>query len=518
MSESRTSKSFKNANIALIFYIIGLFLNFISRKVFIDHLGVDILGLNTIAVNLLSFLNLAELGIGAAVSYSLYKPLHNNDRQSIREIITVQGYFYRRIAYIVIAASCVLMLFFPLIFQKSNLPLWYAYSTFGVLLLGSLMSYIWNYKQILLTADQKQYKIIISQHGMTFVKVFFQIIAILYFKHNAYIAWLVLEFLFAVINTFVLSYVIKKEYNWLTINLQEGKELLKKHKEIIHKTKQLFFHRVGGFVLSQTSPIIIYSYATLSLVASYGNYVLIVTGLLALLNAIFNSMSAGVGNLVAQGERDKIIQVFWELFSFRFFVVAVSSVTLFYLADPFIILWVGEEYLLSKISLILIIATFYINTLRTIVDSFIQAYGLFRDIWATITESCLNLVLSVLLGYYYGINGVLLGVFISLLFMVHTWKPYFLFTNGLQISFAKYIRRYTLYLFTMGLLILFDFLVFDTFDKEMSIWQFLLKSVILLSANGLFLGLLMFIFVAEFRSFLKRLQSVVVAKLKIATR
>ena len=103
MSESsRTAKSIKNAKVALIFYFINIVLQFFSRKVFLDYLGAEVLGLNTTAQNLLGFLNLAELGIGSAISYALYRPLFNKDSQTINEIVSVQGWLYRKVAVVVV--------------------------------------------------------------------------------------------------------------------------------------------------------------------------------------------------------------------------------------------------------------------------------------------------------------------------------------------------------------------------------------------------------------------------------
>ena len=101
-ANSRTANSIRNAKVALIFYCVNLILQFFSRKVFLDYLGAEVLGLNTTAQNLLGFLNLAELGIGAAVSYNLYSPLFNEDKQAINDIVSIQGWLYRRIAFIVI--------------------------------------------------------------------------------------------------------------------------------------------------------------------------------------------------------------------------------------------------------------------------------------------------------------------------------------------------------------------------------------------------------------------------------
>lgn len=149
-------KSLKNGVVALGFYFVNLVLQFFSRKVFLDHLGAEVLGLNTTATNLLQFLNLAELGIGTAIACTLYKPLFDRDTTAINEIVSLQGWMYRRIAWVVIAGAAVLMCFLSWIFEKMPLPLWYAYASFGALLVSGLLSYFVNYKQIVLSADQIQ--------------------------------------------------------------------------------------------------------------------------------------------------------------------------------------------------------------------------------------------------------------------------------------------------------------------------------------------------------------------------
>lgn len=110
MNESRTSKSIKNAQASLIYYFIQLLLGFFQESLF-DYLGSEILGLNTTAANLLGFLNLAELGIGMSVGYFLYKPLYDHNTETLNKIIALQGWIYRRIAYIIIILACILMSF-----------------------------------------------------------------------------------------------------------------------------------------------------------------------------------------------------------------------------------------------------------------------------------------------------------------------------------------------------------------------------------------------------------------------
>lgn len=442
MSEtSRTAKSIKNAKVALIFYFINLVLQFFSRKVFLDYLGAEVLGLNTTAQNLIGFLNLAELGIGTAVSYALYRPLFNKDTETINEIVSVQGWLYRRIAALITVAACVLMCFFPLIFDKAKVPMWYTYASFSVLLFSALLGYVYNYKQIVLTADQKEYKITINIQGIKILKVIIQIGAICYLP-DGYVYWLALEFLMAVATTVIINKVLKREYPWLHPQPNLGYELKRRHLEIIKKTKQIFFHRIGGFAFTQSSSIIIYAFASLSLVATYGNYMLIATGLQLLISAIFNSVSAGIGNLVAENNSKRTISVFYELFSLRFFIVGIVCYCYYMLASSFITLWIGEEYILDHTTLLLITAILFIDLVRSIIDSFNNAYGLFQDIWATLVEACINIGCSVWFGSIWGLHGILVGVLLSLLVIIFLWKPYFLFRWGFKISVFYYWKLY----------------------------------------------------------------------------
>lgn len=307
--------------------------------------------------------------------------------------------------------------FFPLIFEKAKVPLWYTYASFCVCLFSALLGYVFNYKQIVLTADQKEYKITLNIQGIKVVKVIIQLLSIIYLA-NGYVYWLVLEFLMSVITTVVIEYVLRCEYPWLCPQPRIGGVMRKKHINIIKKTKQIFFHKIGSFAFSQSSSIIIYAYASLSLVAIYGNYMLVATGLQMLVSSIFNSVNAGIGNLVAENDRERAISVFDELFSLRFYIVAVVCYGFYMLVGSFISLWIGEEYVLDHTTLLLITAVLFIDLVRNIIDSFNNAYGLFQDVWATLAEACINIGCSIWFGSIWGLPGILTGVLLSLILVV----------------------------------------------------------------------------------------------------
>lgn len=476
---SRTAKSLHNSVVALALYFVQLALQFFSRKVFLDRLGAEVLGLNTTATNLLQFLNLAELGIGTAIACTLYKPLFDGDRQKINEIVSLQGWMYRRIAMVVLAGSVLLMLFFPWIFAKMELPLWYAYESFGVLLFSALLGYFVNYKQVVLSADQKEYKIQYSYKATMLVKLACQIVAIRYLD-DGYVWWLVLEALFAMAGAAALTRTIRRTYPYLHADLSRGRELRRKYPDVSVKVKQLFFHKIGGFALTQTSPIIIYAYASLTLVALYGNYMLVITGISVLMLAVFNSINAGVGNLVAEGNQPRILAVFEELFSVRFLIATVLCFGVYTLTPSFITLWIGSEYLLDNMSLALMVAILYINLTRLTVDAYINAYGLFRDVWAPVAEAVINIGLSVLLGYYWGLHGILAGVLVSLLLVILVWKPYFLFRYGLCAPLRTYLWMYFKHLAVLAVVcvLTMELLGHMELDTSASFGRFLLGGTV----------------------------------------
>lgn len=438
-SNSRTAKSIKNSVVAMSFYIVNLALQFFSRKVFLDYLGTEILGLNTTAMNLLQFLNLAELGVNAAVGFTLYKPLHDNDIQSVNEIVTLQGRLYRRIAMIIIGGAAVLMCFFPLIFAKIELPLWYAYASFGVLLYSAMLGYFVNYRQIVLTASQQDYKVLYSYKSVMILKVIFQMCAVRYFD-NAYVWWLVLEAAFASVASLSLHRMTMKAFPALADTGHSFRQLCKKYPEFTTKIKQLFFHKIGSFALYQISPFIIYAYTSLSLVTLYGNYMIIFSGIQMLAQSVFNSIVAGVGNLVAEGDREKILRVFEELFSLRYFFAAVLTFGMYVLAPPFVTFWIGSQYLLPDSTLLLITAILYVALTRSAVDTFIGAYGLFGDVYSPLAEMLLNVGISVVFGAAYGLDGVLFGVLASQVVVIMLWKPYYLFKKCLTGHLTFYVR------------------------------------------------------------------------------
>lgn len=445
----RVHKSILNAEVNLLFYFLSLFLAFFSRKIFLDCLGDEFIGLTGTLNNILGYLNLAELGIGSCISFFLYKPLQSNNHQETQELLSVIGYLYRWIGLIILAFGFVISLFFPLIFSNEELGLGIVYFSFYSFLGSSLIGYFINYREVLLAADQKSYLVAIYFQSAAIIKTALQIFLALSYK-NLYL-WVAIEFLFGIIGCIILNWKINKEYPWLKTDKSLGNLLLKKYPGILKNTRQIFIHQIKDFILSKSDELFVFIFVSLKMVAFYGNYIMIISKVSLLFKSALDAVNAGIGNLVAEGNKFQMFKVFWELMTIRHFVAGVLCYSIYSFIEPFICLWLGCEYILDHRILVLLAIYIYISNSRGVVDAFNHAHGLYADVWSAWTELILNVSVTIIAGIYYGIIGILMGKLVSLGFIVIWWKPYYLFSSGFKEAIATYWNGAVRYYLIFGL-------------------------------------------------------------------
>ncbi len=439
IQESRVKKTLLNARVNLIFYFLTLVLSFFSRKIFLSTLGADFIGLTGTLQNLLGFLNLAELGIGSAIGYVLYKPIFEHDRMQINEIISVMGYLYRIIGLVILAGGCILALFLPLIFPDTEFDLGLIYFAYFSFLASSLIGYFINYRQNLLGADQRNYVVTGYFQSITILKTLIQMASAWY--TGSYHLWVAVELSFGIIYSFILNWRINRTYPWLKTEVKLGRQLFRKYPEVMTKTKQLFVHKIGVFAQWQTIPLLIYAFSNLQLVAFYNNYTMITDKLSALVNSLTESSNAGVGNLIAEGNKSKILNVYWELFFARLYIAGIMVFGVWILMEPFIGVWIGSQYILPKSVLAILCINLFINQTNGTTGQFMFGYGLFKDTWVPVAQFVACVVLSSVFGHFYGLFGVLLGNTMSLFLFIYVWKPIFLFHSGFKESILLYVAN-----------------------------------------------------------------------------
>ena len=437
MSE-RVHRSIMNIKVGMFFYILSLFLALFSRRVFLDCLGTEFIGLTGMLNNILNFLSVAELGIGTSIVYFLYKPLQENNHRKINEVMSMLSFLYRCIGLIIGILGVLISVFFPWWFNDLHTSLILVYFAFYSFLCSCMIGYIFNYRQLLLAANQRQYVVRAFTQSIRIIQCIAQILLAYYFR-NVYL-WITVELVFSIIGCIVLNYRIDKSYPWLSINLREGRRNLIRYPEVLKKTKQIFFFRIKDFLLYRSDEILVGAFVSVTQVAFYGNYLIVINKLNLLVNILGDGLSAGVGNLLAEGNEKNIMKIFWEMTATRFLVLGMVIFPLIMFIQPLITCWVGKEYQLSNLIAYLLIINLFLRLQYTTIQLFVEASGLYGDVWTSWVEFTINVVVTLSLAPFFGIVGILLGKIISVFFFNVFWKPYYLFSKGFKRSVWIYWR------------------------------------------------------------------------------
>lgn len=337
----------------------------------------------------------------------------------------------------------------------------------------------------MLSADQKNYVVAAYFQSANIIKTLIQLIVAYYYRN--YYAWVAIELLFGVLGSIVLNRKIDKVYPWLKSSIKLGKQQSKKYPNILKSSKQVFIHKIKDFLLQQSDQLFIFVFVSLKMVAYYGNYVLIISRLTNLFSTVLDSVGASIGNLVAENDKSKMMHVFWEIMALRYLIAGFVCYNLYHLISPFIILWLGKEYILPHIVLILLLINLFIGISRGTVDNFNFAYGHYADIWAAWVEGFLNLSVTIIGGYLWGIPGILLGKTVSLIPIIVFWKPYYLFRDGFNDSYKEYWNgTYRYYLiFSVSAIISHFILKGVSFDPSGSFLLWTIYSLICASVFGI---------------------------------
>lgn len=438
----RIENSIKNISVGIISQLVIGVLGFISRKVFLDSLGVGYLGVNGLIDNLLSMLSLVESGIGVSIVYNLYKPLAENDRPKIIALIQLYKKAYTVLAIIIFVLSLILYPFLEELMKGSkSIP--YITIAYFIFVAKNMISYMNAHKVSLINADQKGY--VLSR-----VNFFFQIITItsrilvLIITKN-YILYLSIEIAIFFIQTICSSKIVERKYSFIKTKVRYSIDQQEKD-SLIKNIKALFFHSIGGYCVFGTNNILISSFIGIVTVGLYSNYTMILGQLTALIAPILGGVGASIGNLIAVESNDKSYSVFKVLYLINFWIYSVCVIFLFNLLEPFIIWWLGKGYLLDSFTFLIIIINFYINGLRSSVLTFKVKGGIFvQDKYMPLIESVIILGASLILVKYFALAGIFLGTTISILSTVFWNAPRLIYKKIFNTPVRSYFYNYVFY-------------------------------------------------------------------------
>jgi len=445
MSKTRTENVAKNVALSSIFQIVAYIIGFVSRTVFIKILGEQYLGLNGVFTNVLTLLSFAELGIGSAIIYSMYKPLATKDNEKLKQLIAFYKKIYLLIGGIIIVGGILLIPFLDFFITsapeiKENITLIYL-----IFVINSAISYFFSYRTTIISADQKNYLIIIYNKVFHIIRVLVQI-GIILIWHNYYL-YLLTETVCTLLANYLLARKSKKMYPEL-VNI-DGSELPKEEKtEIFKNIKALIVYKISSVFLNGTDNLIISRYLGLGIAGLYSNYQLLTNAVVEVVGQVTNSFTASIGNLNSIETKERKEEVFYKILYFTYLLFGFCSIELVVMLNDFVKVWIGEQYVLSFVTVVMIVGSIYVNGVQYAAFSFRNTLGLFKEaILNPILAAILNIVLSVILAKTVGLWGVFFATIIARFCSAGIIEPYVIYKHEFKKSPLIYYFKYFKYVF-----------------------------------------------------------------------
>ena len=432
----RVQSAAKNIAFGQIGNLITQILGFILRTVFIAHLGDTLNGINALYTSILSVLSMAELGIGTALNYSLYKPVANRDYEKIKSYMLLYKQAYRVIGIVIAVIGLIVSPFLPYLVKQPegvgvrDLTLYYF-----IFLFNTVSSYFVAYKYSLVNAEQKNY---IQTNVITITKmitVSLQILVIL--TTGNFYFYLLTAAAVELLQKIFVSYYLNKRYPYL-----KDKNVTKLSREetgeIVTKTKALVLHKVGDVARLQTDSMIISGFINVTLSGFVDNYNMVMNSVANVVNIMFNSVLSGFGNLIATESEEKQYRIFKVYRFAACWIYGFAATGFAMLLTPLISLWLGEEKTLAFVVVICILIDFYFKGERIVLSNFKTAAGVFeQDKYLALIQGAVNLVISIVLVQKIGLVGVYIGTIISGL-IANITKPVIIYRVILKRDVKEY--------------------------------------------------------------------------------
>ena len=415
----------------------------VTRTFFIRCLSAEYLGVNGLFTNILTMLSLAEMGVGSAITYSMYKPIASRDELKIAQLLNLYRIAYQVIGVVIaILGLCIAPFLGSIIKDKPNID---NLTLIYLLFLGNTVaSYFFAHKRSVLNADQMERVINYFTLAFQTIRYALQIIVLILFRN--FIVYLLVQIVCTFLENCAISVYVDDKYPFLKRYRDQHLGEAEK-KAIIDNIKALFIYKIGSTALDGTDNIIISAFDGVIKVGLLSNYGLITGSLQTFLNKISAGLTGSVGNYIAK-ENERNHEQLLDNITFVYFILyGLMFVGCLGVLKPFISMWAGENYLLSNDVVFVHCLNIYIYGMMNSVWTFRSTMGLFiHGKWRPLVSAIINIIVSIFLAKRMGLIGVLLGTTITRCVTNVWFDPYIVYKHGLKKSPIMYYCKWLEYL------------------------------------------------------------------------
>lgn len=439
-NRSRTEYSILNILTGVGGYFLNTILGFVCRMVFVQCLAADYLGVNGLFANIITMLSLAELGVGSAIVYALYKPLAEHDEEKIASLMKVYSTAYRTIGILIGVVGLALMPFIDLIIQEQPNISESIYLLYGISLFNTASSYFFSYRTSLLIAAQRNYIVGGINYAITILQSALQMVFLLLFRN--YLGYLLIQMAGTFAYNVIVSRVAVKQFPY--IRRKDVKPLPKDEKQTLFANiRDLMIYKVSSLMVNSTDNILITFFSGLATTGIASNYTLLVNTLNSLLSQVFNGLTASIGNHNASESVENRYRMFSFLNVMNFWIFGWAALGIFFCSSDLVQLCFGDEYVLGRKIPFVMALNFFTVGMMNAVWTYKHTLGLFR--YGRFTQcitGVLNIAFSIVLGTHWGLFGILIAT-TAARFCTNLWyDPYTLFVHGFGKKPLLYLKKH----------------------------------------------------------------------------
>lgn len=425
MKIERTKNAIRNIIFGAILKAYQIIVPFLMRTAMIYCMGVQYLGLNSLFASVLQVLNLAELGVGSAMVYSMYQPIAKDDHAAICALTKLYRTYYRGIGGVIAAVGVVLTPFIPRLIS-GDVPAGINVYILYLLNLGATVLSYWlfAYKNSILQAHQRT-DVVSKVTLLTSTVQYCLQIFVLWAFHNYYY-YVIVALLTQAMTNIVTAVWSDRLYPYFKPYGNVDKD---KIEEINHRIADLFTSKIGAVIYDSADTIVISAYLGLAVLAVYQNYFYILSAVTGFIGVVFSACTAGIGNSIIVETKDKNYNDFKKFTFIICWISGFCACCLLCLYQPFMELWVGEDLMLAFSAVICFVAYFFIRQLNALFNLYKDASGMWHeDKFRPLISALTNLALNLVLVRFIGIYGILFSTVFAVLCVGMPWLLHNLFT------------------------------------------------------------------------------------------
>jgi O-antigen/teichoic acid export membrane protein len=499
-------KSLLNVIVAISFKFILLILSLISRRFLIRYVGNEATGLFSLYTSIVGFLAVAELGVGSAITFCMYKPIVDNKKDEVAALYHLFTKLYLIIGGIILVAGFAIMPFLPY-FAKDYADIDInLYWTFALMLTSTVLSYMFSSKSSVINAYKNNYITTTINSLGNIIRYILQIVIVIFTK--SFELYLVATIISVLIEWLLTSLVFNKKYKEIKqIRAKVNEDT--KH-EVVKKVKAMFMHKIGGLLVNTADSIIISAFIGVVILGKYSNYTTIMTAMTGVITLFFSPLTSVIGHLCVKSDKEEVKKYFNFFYTFNFILGIVFFLGYYSIIDDLIVICFGNDLEMAKSVSMVITINYFIQFMRQATLLFRDATGLFYyDRWKPLFEGISNVVFSIgfvyLFSYLFGdefaVVGVIVATIITNIFICHIVEPHVLYKYEFESKTYKYyLKNYSCIASFVAALFLLNFLM----RSNDNVWiELLINGFISVGISCVFI--LVFILIdKDFRFYIKK--------------